>query len=256
MTGRRKVLLAFIAGAAALALAARAAAGSNLSDWAALFVAGDNHAAHTGIVVDNFDNARRDVATAFIKRGLNPNNIVQFSMQPFRFTDYITLKTDIAGLAPALDDVAGRAKSGCLVYFTSHGLPQGVLVAGRIYPPPAMDAMIDKACGPRPTVVVISACFSGVFVKPLARPNRLILTAARPDRTSFGCGEEDHYPFFDACMLEVLPQAADFLAIAPRVRDCITRRETETGASPPSEPQVSAGAALTPGQLAFDRPAR
>ena len=30
----------------------------------------------------------------------------------------------------------------------------------------------------------------------------MVLTAARPDRTSFGCGEADKYPYFDDCFLQ------------------------------------------------------
>ncbi|MGH1557142.1 C13 family peptidase [Caulobacter segnis] len=59
-------------------------------------------------------------------------------------------------------------------------------------------------------MVVISACFSGVFIPPLQKSDRLVLTAARPDRASFGCGEDDKYPYFDDCFLSTLPDAHDF----------------------------------------------
>ena len=95
-------------------------------------------------------------------------------------------------------------------------------------------------------MVIISACFSGVFVPALADSNREIITAARPDRSSFGCSESDKYPYFDACMLQELPQAHDFAALGPEVQNCVAERETETGASPPSEPQLYIGPALRP----------
>jgi hypothetical protein len=97
--------------------------------------------------------------------------------------------------------------------------------------------MIDTACTGRPTVVIISACFSGVFVPALKGPDRMILTAARRDRSSFGCGESDRYPFFDDCMLRVWPSAADFSALGPLVTACVAAREAEVGARPPSQPQ-------------------
>ncbi len=115
---------------------------------------------------------------------------------------------------------------------------------GHILPPELMDQMISDACGKRPTIVIISACFSGVFVPALADPHRMILTAARPDRSSFGCSESDKYPYFDTCMLESLPQAHDFVALAPKVQACVADREQQIGASPPSEPQVFVGAQL------------
>ena len=80
---------------------------------------------------------------------------------------------------------------------------------------------------------------SGVFVRPLAQPNRMILTAARPDRTSFGCGQDDKYPYFDACFLESIGSVRNFPALAPAIQTCVTRREAAMQLSPPSEPQVS-----------------
>jgi hypothetical protein len=92
--------------------------------------------------------------------------------------------------------------------------------------------------------VVISACFSGVFVPTLAGSRRMVMTAARPDRSSFGCGDKDRYPFFDACVLESLPQSDDFLALSRLVKACVARRETEQHLAPPSEPQTAVGAEM------------
>ena len=78
-------------------------------------------------------------------------------------------------------------------------------------------------------MVIISACFSGVFVPPLAGPNRMVLTAARPDRTSFGCGEEDRYPYFDTCMLDQLPKAHDFAVLGPAVQACVRQARAGSG---------------------------
>src|SRR5690606_21920386 len=110
-----------------------------------------------------------------------------------------------------------QARSGCLLYFTSHGVPEGVVIDEQILPPGVLGRMLDLACPGRPTIVIVSACYSGVFVRPLARPNRMILTAARPDRTSFGCGEDSVYPFFDDCILKSSPAARDFAALAGAV---------------------------------------
>jgi hypothetical protein len=74
----------------------------------------------------------------------------------------------------------------------------------------------------------------------------MVLTAARPDRASFGCGESDRYTFFDTCMLHELPLAHDFAALGPAVQACVARREKDLGADPPSEPQLWIGSALAP----------
>jgi Peptidase C13 family len=43
--------------------------------------------------------------------------------------------------------------------------------------------------GVRHRVVVISACYSGVFIPRLANPDMLVITAADADHPSFGCRE-------------------------------------------------------------------
>jgi hypothetical protein len=230
----------------ALAGWATRAAASPFSDWAAIVVSGDFHAAHTNNPTETFDNARRDVAAELIRKGFSAANIREFSVRPELYPDVKPGKADLDPIYKGLSDLTQQAKSGCLVYFTSHGSPQGVVLNGQILPPQLMDEMVSEACGKRPTVVIISACFSGVFVPAMADSNREIITAARPDRSSFGCSESDKYPYFDACMLHVLPQAHDFVALGPEVQQCVAQREAETGASPPSEPQFYVGPALRP----------
>jgi hypothetical protein len=115
--------------------------------------------------------------------------------------------------------------------------------------------MIKWACGRRPTAVIVSACFSGVFVPILAAPDRLVFTAARRDRSSFGCGESDRYPFFDGCVIEDLPRARDFIDLADRVRRCVAMREDAEGMRPRSEPQLFVGPAFRAGLRPFPAPA-
>ena len=140
---------------------------------------------------------------------------------------YPDIKPGKADLEPIyrLADRAGRAghrRLPDLLLLARRAAGSG---AGRpILPPQIMDQMISSACGRRPTIVIISACFSGVFVPALADANRMILTAARPDRSSFGCSESDKYPYFDACMLKVLPSAHDFVGAGPGGAD-LRRRQ-------------------------------
>lgn len=110
--------------------------------------------------------------------------------------------------------------------------------------PGLLNALIGGWCGQRPTVVVLSACYSGGFMGSLSRPNRMVVTASRADRSSFGCGADADYPYFDNCVIQSLDGATDFIALAHRARDCVAARERAEGLSPPSEPQVSIGATL------------
>ena len=220
-------------------------AASAFSDWSAVVISGDWHA-HSGGPSEAFDNARRDVARAFEQAGFEPGNVRQFSVRPERYKDTNPAKSEPQGIYNALADLTAHATGGCLIYFSSHGAPQGVLVDQQLLPPGVLAGMLDQTCGKRPTVVIISACFSGVFVPALASANRMVLTAARPDRSSFGCGEADKYPYFDQCVLESMPSAPDFATLGVTVQRCVALREIKEGMKPPSEPQLYIGPALKP----------
>jgi hypothetical protein len=215
---------------------------SNLIDfshWAVVLVAGD-YRAHSGAPSKVFDNARHDLAQAFAKIGFSKANMVQFSVD----YDNGTQHTAVPDIAAAMQTVASSAKDGCLIYFTSHGTPTGMLVGDAILSPAQMHDMVNSSCGNRPSVIVMSSCYSGQFVTPLAGDNRIIMTAARPDRTSFGCGEMDHYTFFDDCFLRAMPVAGDFPGLGHLVQQCVAERERQMKATPPSEPQLSVGPAV------------
>ncbi|PTS87269.1 MULTISPECIES: C13 family peptidase [unclassified Caulobacter] len=224
------------------------------SRWSAVVVAGDWHA-HSGGPTEAFDNARRDVADTLAGLGFARTAIRQYSVRPERYPGQGPEPAEITAIHQGLKDSAQTARSGCLFYISSHGGPEGALLGEDLLRPSRLAALIDDACPARPAVVVISACFSGVFIPALQKPNRMILTAARPDRASFGCGESDRYPFFDDCFLSSAKGARDFIALGSAVQACVARKEVEVGAAPPSEPQVWIGPALRPflPLYAFDR---
>ena len=204
--------------------------------WAVVLVAGD-YRAHSGAPSKVFDNGRRDLAAAFAGIGFDKANMVQFSVD----YDDGTQHAGVPDIASAMQSQAARAKDGCLIYFTSHGTPTGIVIGDAVMTPAQMHDMVNSACGTRPSVIVMSSCYSGQFVPALAGENRVIMTAARPDRTSFGCGEMDQHTYFDDCFLRAMPMASDFPGLGGLVQQCVAFREQETKATPPSEPQVSVG---------------
>ena len=240
-----RALAALVWGLLVLGLAQPAAAAAPFQDWAAVVVAGDWHA-HSGGPSEAFDNARRDVSAALEHAGFQAGNLRQYSVRPERYKDTRPEKTDVQTIYNDMVELTGKASGGCLFYLSSHGSPGGAIIDQQILPPGVLDALLDKTCGARPTVVVISACFSGVYVPQLARGNRMILTAARPDRTSFGCGEEDKYPYFDDCFLQSIKGAHDFPTLGRTVQACVAKKEVDTGMRPPSEPQLFIGGELKP----------
>ena len=89
----------------------------------------------------------------------------------------------------------------------------------------------------------MSACHSGVFLTPVARrPNRVLMTAAAADRTSFGCGAGDRYTYYDQCLLRQFDGAATWRDLAVATRSCVETLEHRTGVPQSSEPQAFIGA--------------
>ncbi len=238
--GRIGIARAFLA-LLALALFVPQARAGDYSNWAAVVVAGDWRS-HAGGDTDAFDNARRDVAKALVKAGFDPDNVVQFSLRPPRAGDGADVTTDPRIPVEAFQKSAAKAKDGCLFYLTSHGSPQGAVFGpAGLLPPLLLARLMNDTCPGRPSVVILSACFSGVFVEPLASPQRMIVTAARSDRSSFGCGDKDKYPYFDNCVLQSLPVSKTFPDLAQLATACVSKRETEEHLQPASEPQTWIG---------------
>jgi hypothetical protein len=72
--------------------------------------------------------------------------------------------------------------------------------------PARLKAALEEA-GIKRRVLILSACYSGVFVPVLASPDTAILTAAASTRTSFGCAAENDWTFFgDALINRALRQ--------------------------------------------------
>ena len=224
---------------AAIVMTQSAEAASGFSDWAAVVVAGDWHA-HSGAPSEVFDNARRDIAGQLVGLGFAPANILQFSAQSDRYP-IVTRAATPQYIAGGLWDLSSRTASGCFAYFTSHGSPDGIALGEGVLSPDRMAQMVDNACGGRPTVIIVSSCFSGVFVPALQAPERIVITAAAPDRTSFGCGETDKYTYFDSCTLQWLARSGDFPDFAKDVTACVAAREKKENVDLPSEPQVFIG---------------
>lgn len=102
--------------------------------------------------------------------------------------------------------------------------------------PSTLRGFLDEAGIPQ-RVIMVSACFSGAFVKPLANDHTIVLTAASKSRTSFGCSDDRHLTYFGEAFFQ------DSLVGAPTLRDAfettralIRERERQEGVRP-SQPQ-------------------
>ena len=233
------IVLVAALGFASAAQGQTAAPAGRFAGWTSAIIAADwrDGANHP---IEAFDNARRDLVKGFLAAGFSRANMVDYSLRPD-----VPEPVSASAVLDGINAAAARGTSGCLLYFTSHGAPDAMVfgVAPRMTPD-IMANIVRTACGTRPTVVVVSACYSGIFINALAAPNRMVLTAASRERTSFGCGADETYPWFDGCIIETLPTATDFLALAAGARACVARKEVERGVSPASEPQLFVGAEM------------
>jgi hypothetical protein len=136
------------------------------------------------------------------------------------------------------------ASDACLFYFTSHGDEGGLYMARHraLLPPEELADLLDRACGARPTVVVVSACHSGTFLRPaLTTDNRVILTAARADRSSFGCSFKEQLSVYDRCFLDSWPASPTWTTLHAAIAGGVGAAERARNYRPPSEPQAFFG---------------
>lgn len=198
-----------------------------------------------------FDNATARLGAMLQSRaGVASGNIQRLSARDDVVAEGATLATAPAVLE-AIRRMAPGSGEGCLVFATSHGSPRVGLDLPRLasqpnLAPAALDAALAHGCGEAPTVVVLSGCFSGEYLRgPLLRSNRVVISAARADRPSFGCGAGNVYTFFDECLLASMaatPAGGPWQAAMAATRECVTGRER--GRFQPSEPQSWFGRAV------------
>ena len=233
------IILVAALGFAAAAQAQTTAPPGRFAGWTSAIVAADwRDGANRPIQA--FDNARRDLVKGFLAAGFPRDTMVDYSLRPDA-----PRPVSASAVLEGINAAAARGTSGCLLYFTSHGAPTAMVFGeARQMTPDMMANVVRASCGTRPTVVIVSACYSGIFINALAAPNRMVLTAASRERTSFGCAADETYPWFDGCVIETLPTASDFLALAAGTRACVVRKETALGATPPSDPQMFVGAEM------------
>jgi hypothetical protein len=214
-------------------------AGAAVSRWQAVLVAGDD-------AEPVFDNAVDAVAHWLAERGVPTADIHRLSAR--RAPRDATVEPASAGrILQRIASLRAQPDAGCLVFITSHGRQEeGIWLAdsGEYLRPAALAQALSAGCPAVPTVVILSSCFSGAFTGGAMRAeNRIILSAARADRPSFGCQAERTYTVFDECLLAALPRAPTWRAVYAASLGCVRAREKRLGVLP-SQPQASFGAAV------------
>ncbi|MGH8191962.1 MAG: C13 family peptidase, partial [Rhodanobacteraceae bacterium] len=157
-----------------------------------------------------------------------------------------------SNLENALDGIAAKMdpkQDILLVYFTTHGSEDHTLLVDM--DPLPLDQIgatdLPGILAKHPfqyKVMIVNACYSGGFIPPLQGPGTMIITAARSDRSSFGCGEQSELTWFGhAFLVDALNQTDDFQTAFAMAKRQVAAWEKRDGYEP-SDPQISVGAGI------------
>jgi hypothetical protein len=185
-------------------------------------------------VADRYDAAHRSLRLV--------NDHRDAEKYPFATVASLEYALDALGRVMEPDDVLFLALS-------SHGWHDATLEisnpgirSARLSARQLADAL-DHA-GIRWRVLVISACYSGSFLKELADERTIVITAAAWNKPSFGCSDDRHLTYFgEGFYRDALPDAGDLREAFEVTSREITRREAAEKLVP-SEPQAHFGPEL------------
>jgi hypothetical protein len=152
----------------------------------------------------------------------------------------------VGTLAATLDSVAKKMdveNDILLVILTSHGSRAGLVVkagAREELLSPWLLGTTLRYTGVRHRLLIISACYSGIFL-PLANADTLVITAADADHPSFGCRDGAQWTYFgDAFFNTAMRRAPNLRDAFSQAREIVRKRELHDGFDP-SNPQMAGG---------------
>jgi len=147
----------------------------------------------------------------------------------------------LARVAEAMDE----KEDVLILYTTSHGAPLGIIYNdgdqgfGAVSPVRLADML--ETLGIKRRLVIVSACFSGVFVAPLASDDGVVITAASSDRSSFGCQADSDWTFFGDALINNALRKSQPLAAANAEATALIAAWEARGKLEPSQPQIAIG---------------
>jgi Peptidase C13 family len=157
----------------------------------------------------------------------------------------------VSGLGQALSVMALRMDPDndvLVLFLSSHGSVDGLEVQNGSLPlaqlaPADLREALDTA-GIRHRVLVVSACYAGVFLDELKTDTTLIITASDAVHSSFGCEDDRDLTWFgEAFLKDALPGSATLESAFAKARELIAQRE-DAAHENHSNPQLYVGAAM------------
>ena len=158
----------------------------------------------------------------------------------------------VTNLGRALNRVA-EAMNGdedtLFLFLSAHGYRDHRLSAVQppldlaLLTPTALARMLQEA-GIKWRVIVVSACYSGGFIEPLRDDNSIVITAASPDRASFGCEAGRDFTYFgQAYFRDALAKTRSFTRAFELAKEAVAKQEAGESLEA-SLPQMWVGRAI------------
>jgi hypothetical protein len=157
----------------------------------------------------------------------------------------------LSGLEQTLKLLAARMNPDqdvLVLFLTSHGSQDGLEVQNGSLPlgqlaPEDLRQALDES-GIKWRVVIVSACYAGVFIDALRDDSTAIITAADAQHSSFGCQEDRDLTWFgEAFLKDALPGSTSLEGAFDTAAKLIARRE-QAEHEVHSNPQLYIGARI------------
>lgn len=139
--------------------------------------------------------------------------------------------TSIEESLRAISQMMNREQDILFLYLTSHGSKDHEFALGQeSMTLPGLQASqlgeMLRESGIRWKVVVVSACYAGGFIDSVKDKRTLIIAAARHDRRSFGCADENDFTYFGrAFFKDALPDSDSFQEAFAKAEKLVRERE-------------------------------
>ncbi len=159
----------------------------------------------------------------------------------------LATNTNLRALLRGLAEQIDRKRDLLVIYLAAHGGREAYLSTDlpdytELDPVSAesVRAALD-ASGIDRRVVIVSACFAGSWIKPLATDNTIVVAAAAAHRTSFGCSDDRRLTYFGEAFLEGSSGSGISLASAFASTKVTVSRWEARDRLTPSNPQAFVG---------------
>jgi hypothetical protein len=173
------------------------------------------------------------------------------STAKFGYTSNALKRPSPKNVNTAIAQVSTKARDGTdvvIVFLTTHGTESLLAVepsTNEKVVGVSADALNDflKPAQNDQQIIILQACYSGSLIKGLRHPNRIIMTAAAADRTSFGCSPDSRNTWFTKAMVAALPEANNWSEVFASTKSKVLEYEAQQGIrkSDQSNPQHFVG---------------